>query len=255
MKETRRLLKVIHELRRKCPWDRKQTHKSLIPYLLEEAHETIEAIEEKNDEKFKEELGDLLLQVVLHTEIARERKKFSFEDVARSLTEKMIRRHPHIYKKAKIKDVKSQLKNWSKLKYEEEPQRSLLGGVPKMLPALQLSQRYGEIAASVGFDWPGAKEVLVKVKEEMSEFERELKRKRRNQDDVEMEFGDLLFTLTRLAGHLNIDAERSLRKSAAKFAHRFGKLELEKKAQNKKLTDFTLAELESAWQRVKRGRE
>jgi MazG family protein len=251
LKETNRLLDVVHQLRKECPWDRKQTHKSLIPYLIEEAYETVSAIEEKSRDELREELGDLLLQIVLHSEISDEKGHFDFEDVAKSITEKMIRRHPHIFADAKIKSAKAQTKSWSKIKALENPDRSLLAGLPKALPALQLAQRYGEIAASVGFDWENAAGVLEKVHEELEEVIIEMNRRPRRQSAVEMELGDLLFTITRLAGHLNVDAERALRKSSQKFEDRFGRLEKEMKARGKLLSDCKMPELEEVWQKIK----
>src|SRR5208283_2582430 len=145
---------IVHRLRRECPWDRKQTHRSLVPYLLEEAYETVDAIESRKSDLLREELGDLLLQVVLHAELCDEKGEFSFEDVARAIGEKMVRRHPHVFEKQgkkKSTDPKEHQKNWTRLKSKEKPERSLLGGIPHAMPALQLAQRYGEIASSVGF--------------------------------------------------------------------------------------------------------
>lgn len=156
LKETQRLLKVVGELRKKCPWDRKQTHQTLVPYMLEEAYETVDAIETKKPDLLREELGDVLLQIALHAEIAREKGRFSFEDVAKSITDKMIHRHPDIYQKTRVRDMKDHLRNWTRLKNQEKPKRGLLQGIPKALPSLQRAQRYGEIASSVGFDWKDA---------------------------------------------------------------------------------------------------
>lgn len=252
LKETKELLDVVERLRKECPWDRKQTHKSLIPYLLEEAYETIDAIEKKQPDSLCEELGDLLLQVALHAEISREKGKFSFEDVSKSIREKMVRRHPHVFASAKIKTAADQTKNWSKLKEKERGDKSLLSGLPKAMPALQLSQRYGEIAASVNFDWDSAEHVMEKVDEELAELKAEMKRKPRKKEALELELGDLFFVLTRLAGHLEIDAERALRKSAAKFERRFGRMERHVKKQGRKISEFELPELEKIWQRIKR---
>jgi len=253
MKKTKKLLDVVTRLRKECPWDRKQTHKTLIPYLLEEAYETIDAIESKDESQLREELGDLLLQIVLHSEISRQRGDFSFEDVADSITKKMIRRHPHIFSDAKIQSAEEQTKNWSKLKSQEKPDRSLLAGTPKALPALQLSQRYGEIAASVNFDWKSVAGVMEKVEEELGELKAEIRKKPRKRPSLEMEFGDLIFTLTRLAGHLGIDAERAARRSAAKFETRFGRMEKWAKKKGTLLSDYSLDELEEVWGKAKRG--
>lgn len=254
LSETQRLLKIVHDLRTKCPWDRKQTHKSLVPYLLEEAYETIDAIHEGKSDPFREELGDLLLQVVLHSEIASEKKGFNFEDVAKTISDKMVRRHPHIYSDAKFSSDKEHSKRWTQLKALEKPKRSMLEGIPKALPALQLSQRYGEIAASVGFDWNSPQEVFAKVKEELGELERELKRPSKRKNDIEMELGDLLFTIAHLARHLKLNAEVALKKSSAKFSDRFSRLEAKKRREGKSLAECPADELDREWEQIKKGR-
>jgi len=250
LKETEKLLKVVNDLRTQCPWDRKQTHQSLAKYLLEEAYEAVDAIHSKNKNSLKEELGDVLLQVALHSEIASEKNVFDFEDVAKYISDKMIRRHPHIYAKEKVLDYKSHMKNWTALKQKEKPKRSLLEGTPKGLPALQLSQRYGEIASSVGFDWNNEKQAMTKVKEELKELQNAIAEN--SPISVEEELGDLLFALTSLARHCHIDAEASLRKSAAKFKLRLETIEKEKKAEGKALSDCTSQELEYAWMHAKK---
>lgn len=251
LKETRRLLKIVKELRELCPWDRKQTHQSLVKYLIEEAYETADAIERKNPSEMQEELGDVLLQVALHAEIAGERGLFSFEDIAKSIADKMVRRHPHIYEKKKAYDLKNHLRNWNQLKSEEKPKAYLLEGIPRLLPALQLAQRYGEAAASVSFDWQTPEEVFEKVKEELGEFSEEMTRSHRKRDRLEMEMGDLLFTLSHLARHLGFDAETALRKSSQKFAARLTKIEEMKRGEGKRLADCSAPELEAAWNHIK----
>jgi tetrapyrrole methylase family protein / MazG family protein len=253
LKETERLLKVVYDLRRKCPWDRKQTHRTLIPYLVEEAYETVDAIESGDEDALREELGDLLLQVVLHAELESQKRRFTFEDVARGIAEKMIRRHPHVYKnEAVASNLKGHSRNWTKLKELEKPKKTLLEGTPRALPGLQLAQRYGEIAASVGFDWEKASQVLDKVKEELGELETELRRRKKRKVAIELELGDLFFSLANLARHLGVDADAAARKSAAKFADRFTKIEKKKRAEGKSLTDCTMEELDRAWESVKR---
>lgn len=247
--ETARLLEVVHDLRTQCPWDKKQTHQSLIPYLLEEAYETIDAIRSGKSELFREELGDLLLQVALQSELASESKGFGFEEVSKAIADKMIRRHPHIYANVAFGDVKDHQKRWSELKAKEKPKRTMLEGTPKALPGLQLAQRYGEIAASVGFDWEKKSDVVKKVKEELGELEVELKRG--NLKSIEMELGDLLFTLANLARHLEVNAEEALKKAAKKFATRFTRLEKNQKKMGKNLSQCTKEELEEEWVRVK----
>jgi tetrapyrrole methylase family protein / MazG family protein len=251
LKETRRLLEVVHDLRTRCPWDRKQTHKTLTRYLLEEAYEAVDAIQSQKKSALCEELGDVLLQVALHSEIASEKGDFSFEEVAKAIADKMIFRHPHIYKQQKALDYKSHLKNWTRLKEMEKPKKKLLEGIPRAMPALQLAQRYGEIAGSVGFDWASEKEVMKKVKEELSELLEELNKPRRRKEALEMELGDLLFSLTQLARHLKLDAESALKASAAKFENRFTEMEKRKTRKGKKLTDFSLKELDDEWNKTK----
>jgi MazG family protein len=261
LKQTERLLKVVHELRQKCPWDRKQTHKTLIPYLIEEAYETVDAIEERTDDGLREELGDLLLQIVLHSEISREKGKFSFEEVAKGITDKMVRRHPHIYGDVEFKDMKTHLQRWNKLKEQEKKEKGkgqsdgLLARTPKSLPALGLAQKYCDLSTSVGFDWPHIDNVFEKIQEEIGELRRELRRKRKRSADIEMEFGDLLFTLTRVASHLKIDSERALRRSALKFLDRFSAMESYFGDRGKKLSDLGLDEMEKVWNQQKKKKK
>lgn len=255
LKETARLLKVVHELRTRCPWDRKQTHKTLVPYFIEETYEAVEAIENNRPQDLCEELGDVLLQVALHSEIAKEKGKFTFEKVAGDIADKMIRRHPHIYKNGikRAKNYKAHMKNWQKLKNSEKPKRkSALEGIPKMLPALQLSQRYGEIASHVGLDWKNHSDVLKKVREELGELEAEVRKKRKKTSDLEMEMGDLLFSLTQLSRHLKINAESALRKSTQKFSTRFERMEKMEKEIGKKLHECSEEELEILWNKIKK---
>lgn len=247
--QIQQFVEVVRRLRKECPWDKKQTHKTLIPYLLEESHEAIEAIEKGKTESIKEELGDVLLQVVLHSVIAEQKDKFDFEDVAKAIKDKMIVRHPHVFSTAKITTAEEQTKNWSKMKSKEK--KSLLSGTPRSLPALQLSQRYGEIAASVNFDWPNADEVMKKVDEELAEVKEAMQKK--NKEELELEIGDLLFTITRLAAHKDIDAERALKKSAAKFENRFQTMETLVKKQGKSLSDMNLEQLDQVWNQVKKS--
>ena len=253
LKETQRLLKVVHQLRQKCPWDSKQTHKTLAPHLLEEAYETLEAIDKRSPKMLKEELGDLLLQVVLHAEISSEKKHFNFEQVAKAIADKMIFRHPHIFQKKAYKDYKSHMKTWTSMKTKENPKKFVLEGIPRALPSLQLSQRYGEIASTVGFDWDNAKQVLNKVKEEIKELEQELKRKRQRPEAISMELGDVFFALSNLSRHLQINAEDCAKQSALKFSKRFTEMEKIKRKEGKKLTDCDLEELEKTWQRIKKS--
>ena len=251
LKETRRLLDIVRRLRKECPWDRKQTHKTLIPYLIEEAYETVDAIRATGTRGLREELGDLLLQVALHSEIASERGDFSFEDVAQSISKKMIHRHPHVFSKVEYRDLATHLKNWTRLKQKEKPKQSLLEGIPKAMPGLQIAQRYGEIASSVGFDWKVASKVVSKIKEELGELERELRRSRPRKESIEMELGDLLFTVADLARHLRCDAETAVKRSSSKFYERFNRMESMVKRDGGALEKCTPAELERYWEKCK----
>ncbi|NBX93175.1 MAG: nucleoside triphosphate pyrophosphohydrolase [Proteobacteria bacterium] len=245
-------LSVVHELRTKCPWDKKQTHQTLSKYMLEEAYEAAEAMNARDREALQEELGDVLLQVALHSEIANEKGWFDFEKVAEGVAQKMIRRHPHVFGDAEMKDYETHLKNWTKLKQQEKPKKKILEGVPRSLPALQVSQRYGEITSSVGFDWKSAQAVMGKVKEELNELQAEVRLKN-SKSRMEEELGDLFFSLAQLARHLGLDAERSVRQSNIKFSKRFEKLESQLKKKGKTVSQCKPEELEAAWQLVKKS--
>jgi len=251
LKQTKHLLAVVHELRQKCPWDKKQTHRSLIPYLIEEAHEAADALRKGKVTDTLEELGDVLLQIVLHAEIASEQGRFDFEKIAEQLTEKMIFRHPHVFQWKKSLSQKEHLKAWSEIKKKEKPTRDLLGGIPTTLPALQLSQRYGEIAASVGFDWEKPSQVMDKVDEEMLELHQALKKGKKGA--IEEELGDVIFSLCQLARHLRLDTEEVLKKSSKKFKTRLSAVEKNVSRRKQKISDLSLVELEELWQRVKRN--
>ncbi len=248
LNETENFLSVVHQLRKRCPWDKKQTHRTLARYLIEEAYEVVAAIEAGDESGLCEELGAVLLQVALHAEIANEKKKFSFESVSEQIADKMVRRHPHVFKGKKALNYKEHLKNWTLTKAKEKPKKSLLAGIPLALPSLQMAQRYGEIAGSVGFDWDSSREVMQKVDEELKEL------KSASAKTQEEEIGDLLFTLAQLCRHLKLDAEAVLRKSNKKFASRFeGTV---KKARKKKadLTQLKPSEWDALWQSLKEGK-
>ncbi len=250
--QTARLIDIVTRLRRECPWDKKQTHRSLLPYLIEEAHEAHEAIGSKKRDLMREELGDLLLQIVLHAELASETKAFDFEAVSRGIADKMVRRHPHVFDKANFSS-KGHSARWIALKKKEKPNRTLLSGVPRSLPALQVASRYGEIASSVGFDWPNSTQVLDKVKEELGEFEAEYKKGKRAKKQMEEEMGDLFFSLSNLARHLNIDPEACAKKGSKKFFNRFTAIEKRLAKQKRDNTTLTVEEWEAEWARVKKN--
>ncbi|MCD6449149.1 MAG: nucleoside triphosphate pyrophosphohydrolase [Thermotogaceae bacterium] len=237
------LIKVMEVLRAPegCDWDRAQTHESLKPYLIEEAYELLEAIDEKNDEAMKEELGDVLLQIVFHSQIAKERNAFTMKDVIDSLTDKLIRRHPHVFKK----DGKYSYIRWEEMKALEKgkKKKSSIGEVNKALPALSLARRIQENASAVGFDWKDSKGVFEKIKEEISEFER---------NPSEEEFGDILFSLVNLSRFLNIDPERALRKSVEKFVDRFSIMERLIEKDGKDLKSMDVEEMNKYWEMTKK---
>lgn len=252
MKAFNRFLRIIKKLRspQGCPWDRVQTHQSLKPYLIEETYEVLDAIDNGQAEILQDELGDLLLQIVLHAEIASEKKKFDIEAVINNISAKMIRRHPHVFAKTKVKDVKDVWHNWEKIKKTEKTQKSILDSIPAALPALYRATKVQKKAARVGFDWPDTKGVLAKIKEEIHEFE-ELKTKKYSKK-AQDEFGDILFSLVNLARKLDLDAEDALRLATKKFEKRFKYVEQKVNNSAKDFKDYTLSELDKFWETAKK---
>ncbi len=246
-----RLLDIMARLRgdEGCPWDMEQDHRSLQPYLIEEAFEVIETIEEGNPQRLCEELGDLLLQIVFHSRIAQEKGDFDIEDVCRAISNKLIRRHPHIFGNVTVSDSREVLKNWEEIKMQEKagkPRRSLLEGIPKSMPALLYARRLQERAAQVGFDWPDVDGVLDKVAEEIEELREAL-----NEGDKEhasREMGDLLFALVNISRWINANPEEALRNTAGKFIRRFGHIEDEARNRQQKLSEMSLDQMEEIWQ-------
>lgn len=234
-----------------CPWDREQTHASLRRHLLEEAYEAIAAMDAGDPAAIKEELGDLLLQVVLNAQIASEGGNFTFNDVSLGVREKIIRRHPHVFGDLKVEGVDGVLMNWERLKETERSGKEsgaggLLEGVPLALPALGQAQEYQERAARVGFDWPEIQGVLDKIAEEISEV-----RQASELDSLAAELGDLLFALVNLSRWKGVDAESALRGANARFKKRFGFIEAQARQRQRRLSDLTLDEMESLWQQAK----
>jgi tetrapyrrole methylase family protein/MazG family protein len=244
-------------LRRSCPWDREQTHESLVRYLIEEAYEVVDAIEGGVEAELCEELGDLLFQVVFHAQLATERGKFSVADVIDSLSNKMIRRHPHVFGDVAVASVAEVWQNWDQLKAQEASsasRTSKLDGIPNGMPALQRGQKLQEKAARVGFDWRDAREITEKLAEELREFaDAKLQAGKLVHEDahVREELGDVLFTVVNLARKLNIDAEGAMRYANAKFDRRFRYMEQYALANGQQLGDMTLDELEDLWQAAK----
>ncbi len=246
------LVEIMARLRMGCPWDREQTHRTLVPYLIEETYEVVETIEDDKLENLCEELGDLLLQIVFHAQLAMEVGRFSIADVVDALANKMVRRHPHVFDDAVIENVDAQWRNWERLKALEKTGRqrkSRLDGVPRHLGALQRGQRMQEKAARVGFDWPNVDGILEKLVEELAELREARDRRGTKPDDphVREELGDVFFTLVNLSRALGIDAEAAVRQANEKFYKRFAFMEERSAANGKSLSDLSLEELEELW--------
>lgn len=235
-----------------CPWDLKQTHETLKPYLIEESYEVVEAIESGDPQFLKEELGDLLFQIVFHCRMAKERGEFSLEDVIANVSEKMVRRHPHVFSNDNAGNAEEVLQKWERIKNAEKRRDSILDGVPKQLPTLIRAKRLQERAARVGFDWPHSEDVWKKVEEEWEELQQA--RRHRGREGVEEEMGDIFFALVNLGRFTGVDADDALRKTIDKFMYRFGEIEKELKSRGKDITDSTLEEMDEIWLKAK-GRE
>lgn len=236
-----------------CPWDREQTHASIKPYLIEETYEVAEAIERGDDKEFRSELGDVLLQIVFHAQIAAERGAFTITDVVQAINEKLVRRHPHVFADAEVGGAADVLRNWSRIKAEERREaedRSILAGVPRGMPALLRAQRLGEKAAHVGFDWENVLGVLIKMREEMEEIEAAVRRA--DHEAAAAELGDLLYAATSLARHLGAVAEDALHAAADQFVRRFRYIEEQLAQQQRDIGEATPADLDALWQEAKR---
>jgi MazG family protein len=247
-----KLCDIVAKLREPggCPWDREQTHESLLPATIEEAYEVAEAARAKNDAHFREELGDLLLLVVMHAEIAREAGRFDINNVVDDVTEKLVRRHPHVFGKSDARDSGAVLKQWEAIKREEKRSDShYLASLPRALPALMRAQKAQSKAARVNFDWTELRDVLAKVEEELGETKSAIGSQDRQ--SLEDEIGDLLFAVVNLARKCKLDAESTLQKATDKFVARFNRLEDELRARGKRLGDVDLAELDEIWNEVK----
>ncbi|TAL16575.1 nucleoside triphosphate pyrophosphohydrolase [bacterium] len=234
-----------------CPWDREQTLRTISPYLIEETFEAVEAIEEGDNALLKEELGDILLEVVLLARIASGEGSFTVEDSLESICEKLIRRHPHVFGGEKWNGPEELQRSWSRIKALEKPKRGLLEGVPRSLPALHRARRISEKAASVGFDWESAKGVLLKIREECEELTEAIEA--RDSNSAEEELGDILFAVVNLGRRLGVDAETALHRTTEKFASRFAYLEKILKDTGKSPADATLDEMENLWQEAKKA--
>ncbi|MBE0571676.1 MAG: nucleoside triphosphate pyrophosphohydrolase [Ignavibacteriaceae bacterium] len=251
-------VEIVKRLRKECPWDREQTNDSIKAATIEEAYEVVEAIEKKNYDDLKSELGDLLLHVVFHTIIASESNDFTIDDVIDGIQNKLIRRHPHVFGNVKVSGSQEVKKNWEEIKLEEG-RNSVLEGVPEMLPALQRAHRLQEKASKVGFDWEKKEDVWKKVIEEIEEMhqieEKRLKLKDKSFEDLhnklEDEVGDVFFALVNYARFLDVNPENALRRTNAKFIRRFAYVEEKIKAMGKKLSDSNLKEMDFYWEESK----
>jgi tetrapyrrole methylase family protein / MazG family protein len=248
------LVETVARLRRECPWDREQTSKSIMPFLIEEAYEVLEALEAENPAEVRGELGDLLLQILLHAEMAAERGEFDVRDVIEAVRTKMVHRHPHVFGDLAVAGKDEVLDNWSRIKAQErrakQEDASVLAGVPATMPALLRAERLGEKASRVGFDWPEAKAVLDKVREEIGELEEALEAG--DAANIEWELGDCLFALASLGRKAGISAELALTRTLGRFVSRFRAIEEELERQGRSAHDATLEEMEALWQRAKR---
>ncbi len=242
------LLDIMDELREKCPWDKKQTLESLRHLTIEETYELADAILDNDLQEVKNELGDLLLHIVFYAKIGSETKAFDIGDVAKGIAEKLIHRHPHVYGDASVADEEEVKKNWEKLKLKEG-RSSVLEGVPKSLPAMIKASRIQDKVAGVGFDWEAPEQVWEKVQEELSELNTEVKNG--NTQNMESEFGDVLFSMINYARFIGVNPENALEKTNKKFSNRFQFLENSAKAADKELSEMTLNEMDVYWEQSK----
>lgn len=245
------LVKIMARLRGPdgCPWDREQSYKDIAAHTLEETHEALAAIDREDYDGLKEELGDILLQILFYSQIASEEKRFTIDDVVESITKKLIHRHPHVFGEAGVKGTDEVLKRWEVLK-KEEGKESVIAGVPMALPSLLKAFRLGEKTSRVGFDWPNAEGILSKIEEEA----RELHEARKNGDDeskIDQEYGDLLFTLANLGRFLGIDPEGALRRASQKFISRFRWVEEKAHASGRELQSLSAGEWDDLWKEAK----
>jgi MazG family protein len=258
-----KLCEIVAKLRAPagCPWDREQTHESLLPALIEEAYEVAGAVRANDNANFREELGDLLLLIVMHAEIAQEEHRFNIDNVLDDVTEKLIRRHPHVFGKSNARDSGAVLKQWESIKRSEKTGKHYLDGLPAALPALMRAQKVQSKVARVNFDWSELRDVIEKVEEELGETKSAIESWRRHPVDdsragspcheIEDEIGDLFFAVVNLARKCKLDAESTLQTATDKFVARFNRLEDKVQAQGKRLGDVELAELDAIWNTIK----
>lgn len=251
LKKFESLLELVSSLRgpEGCPWDLEQTHQTLAPYTLEEAAELVEAIESQNDESLKDELGDVLFQVALHSQLAHERKAFSIEDVLENLNQKMIRRHPHVFSDHKVKDSNEVWQNWEKIKKAEKKKPSDSFGIPAQLSSLQTAYKIGVKCEKTGFDWANIDQVFEKVLEEIEELKVEMTLQ--TKDKISEELGDVLFSLAQLARHLDLEPEQVLRGANKKFEDRYFKMIKLARSKGFEFDQLSPSEKENLWKQIK----
>lgn len=243
-----RLLDIMDELREKCPWDQKQTLESLRHLTIEETYELADAILDNDLLEIKKELGDVLLHIIFYAKIGSEKKAFDIGDVANSISDKLIHRHPHIYGDVKVDNVEDVKRNWEQLKLQEGKE-SVLEGVPKSLPAVVKASRIQEKVAGIGFEWENPTQVWAKVQEELAELNEEIKVG--NTENTEKEFGDVLFSMINYARFIGVNPENALEKTNKKFINRFQYLEKESKKEGKKISEMSLTEMNVYWEKSK----
>lgn len=250
------IMRTLRDPQRGCPWDLEQSYHTIVPHTLEEAYEVADTIERNALDELPGELGDLLFQVVFYAQIAAEEGRFTFSDVVTAISEKLVRRHPHVFGEEQVEDAESQTARWEQLKAEERQQEhgesSVLDGVLGSLPALTRSAKIQRRAARVGFDWPDSTGVLDKVEEEFAELRAEIEAAPQQSQQIEEEMGDLLFSMVNLCRHLDLDAEGVLRRGTVKFERRFRAMERQLQSEGRPLEKgLTIAEMETAWQQAK----
>lgn len=249
-KEFTRLVQIMEELREKCPWDKKQTIETLRHLTIEETYELADAITDRDWKGIKEELGDMLLHIVFYAKIGSEQNEFTLQEVINGVCEKLIVRHPHIYGDVSVKDEEEVKQNWEKIKLREG-KKTILGGVPKSLPAMVKAMRLQEKSKTVGFEWEDKAQVWDKVTEELQELQDAIAAG--NQDSIEDEMGDVFFSLVNFARFLQVDSENALERTNRKFMKRFNGMEKAAQEENKSLHDMTLGELDILWNKMKQA--
>lgn len=255
MKEFDKLVEIIANLRNRengCPWDIKQTHESLVPNFIEELYESVEAIENKDYNHLSEELGDLMLHIIMQAQIAQEAGEFQIEEVLNKINDKLIRRHPHVFADGHATDANGVKMNWERIKFQEKKKsrQSAIDGIPRAMPGLIVAQRMQEKAASVGFDWPDVEPAVDKLKEEIYEFIDAFQQK--NIEEMQDELGDMLFSIVNISRKLGFDTESALRRTIDKFDSRFRKVEEHYRKNDKNMLDASLEQLDEIWEITKK---